>query len=111
MDAIEAPIIVTIRGRDFTVGGVIIVGRLKHWDERSQPAIIVPAARRINGLYRLGFSSFIGFTEGFLGVLRKQKDIIRKLYPAVNRVAMIAREYLTRLLGDRAIDSSIRSLE
>lgn len=53
----------------------------------------------------------MGFIEELFGVFRKQKDIIRKLYPAVRRVAIIARAYLIRFLGERTIVSRIRSLE
>ena len=77
--AIDAPIIVTKRGRIFSSGSVMILGSSKHLEDKINPIIIVPVDSRIKGLYNFGFSSFIGFIGAFFGVFKKQKDIMRNL--------------------------------
>lgn len=50
VEAIEAPMRVAMSGRAFITGSGTIIGRLKQWEDNSQPTSIAPILSRIRGL-------------------------------------------------------------
>lgn len=91
--AVKRPIIVTNSAVNLRSGGIVIIGvfKGKKLDVISSPATMLPQARRLMGLITVVLFSLIKEKDRNRGVPITTKKITRKLYTAVNEVAITVR--------------------
>jgi len=105
------PTIVSKKARFFEAGSMVIGGLVIMKFDMSHPDRIVPKASRFRAPVSFGFSSLAGTRGKNVGVLEKQKWMIRKEYAAVRRVARSDSRILRKLESLESPSSRIRSLE
>lgn len=78
---------------NFNRGGMDMIGVFVGMvlEVKTRPAIMLPQARRLMGLITAGSFSLMGDSEGNRGVPMVTKNTTRKLYTAVNEVAIKVR--------------------
>jgi len=91
--AVKSPMAVTIRALSFNVGCIVMIGVFigRKFDVIIRPAIMLPQASRLIGFKTAGLFSLIGESGRNRGCPIEAKKIIRKLYTAVNEVAIKVR--------------------
>lgn len=91
--AVTSPAIVTIKAASLRTGGMVITGVLKGriLEVKIRPATMLPQASRLIGLITCGSFSLIGERGKNRGVPIETKKITRRLYAAVNEVAISVR--------------------
>jgi hypothetical protein len=106
-----SPKIVINRAKFFSRKEIVMWGLIKIKDDINQPAIIVPRASRFKALVSFRSSSLVGERGENVGVLKKQKYIIRTEYTEVSRVAKKDSKMPKSLDSFESLISNIRSLE
>lgn len=111
--AVNNPIIVTSRALNLREVGMVMMGVLvgRKFDVIISPAMILPHASRLIGFITDGSFSLIGASVIDRGCPIDAKKITRKLYTAVNEVAIRVRASAQAFRYDVFIASIIASFE